>query len=546
MKTHLVLFLFLLSVLEAKSLKIASYNVENLFDMQYSGLEYKEYVPGRHHWTAPILVKKLQHTAEVICDLDADVIALQEIENDHILVRLQRVLKRVGCHYGYRAITDTKRTAVHTALLSKIPIKKHRDVVISRHGRHRSILEVDLKLKPPLKLFVNHWKSKAGPESERIVYAKALKRRIDALPKGKAYVILGDFNEDYREYQTIKPKHNDTGGRTGINHILKTIRGEEMVRLHTLEAGYHYTLWLELPRYARWSHNFFGDKEGIDAIIIPASLHDGRGWEYQEGSFGVFKPKYLFGRRGRIKRWEYKHGRHSGKGYSDHLPIHAMLTTEPEEAIAEKKKKGFWEGFWSLFGDDSRAQEQHPISSPIDTTPAATIRSISEVIAEERLSMPVMLKDVKVLFKRKDTAVIKQRPEGSAILLYRCAEAMREGYAYDITAYLKKRYKGLDELVDIAVGQERGAIETGRFIRSFSPRMLQEKRFVNEIVSDMEGRYQKHRITLDGIPCPIYFKKGVKRPREGQNIRILRAQIGYYKNHNELVVWDQDDYQVLE
>jgi len=26
----------------------------------------------------------------------------------------------------------------------------------------------------------------------------------------------------------------------------------------------------------------------------------------------------------------------------------------------------------------------------------------------------------------------------------------------------------------------------------------------------------------------------------------VRAQIGYYKNHNELVVWNQNDYQVGE
>ncbi len=545
MKTHLVLFLFLLSVLEAKTLKIASYNVENLFDMQYSGLEYKEYIPGRHQWTAPILVKKLQHTAEVICDLDADVIALQEIENDRILERLQRVLKRVGCRYGYRAITDTKRTAIHTALLSKIPLKKHRDVVISRHGRHRSILEVDLKLEPSLKLFVNHWKSKAGPESGRIVYAKALKHRIDALPKGKAYVILGDFNEDYREYQTIKPKHNDTGGRTGINHVLKTIRGQELVRLHAFEEGYHYNLWLELPRYARWSHNFFGDKEGIDAIIIPASLHDGRGWEYQEGSFGVFKPKYLFGRRGRIKRWEYSHSKHRGKGYSDHLPVYASLVLGKEGVRIDKG--GIWGKVLSLFSFDAptaappqQIVQQHVVSQ----APEAV--SIGTVITREKITVPVRLTDVKVIWKHRDSAIIKQSAEGRAILLYRCAEALKAGKRYTLTVYQKKRYKGLDELTDIRVEQTLGTVDVSAYLRAFSPALMQEKRFVNEVVSGIEGRYHKHKIILHGTACPLYFKKGLTRPKEGQKIRILRAQIGYYKNHNELVIWNPEDYQILE
>jgi len=550
---HLFAILCIFSPLfvSAKPLKVVSYNVENLFDMQRSGLEYREYIPGKHHWTEPILRKKLEHIAEVICDLDAEVIALQEVENDHILGRLQRTLRQVGCDYGYRAITDSKRTPIHNALLSKIPIKKRRDVVIFRNGRHRSILEVDLKTDPPLKLFVNHWKSKAGPESERLVYAKALMRRIVKLPKGVEYLILGDFNSNYNEYSTMEKKHNDTGGITGINQLLKTIRQGELLRLHTLTEGYHLNLWMELPPYARWSHNFYGDKEGIDAILIPASLHDGRGWEYQVNSFGVFKPKYLFGKGGRIKRWEYRHSRHTGKGYSDHLPVYAIFDTGPG-VKSTQKEPGFLEGILSLFSfTDFREKEEKsiqrvPVVAVVPLSEKREEVSISDLYNMERLEKPVSLKKVSVILRIGGSAIIKQRPEGRAILLYRCAEGMKEGREYNILAYQKKRYKGLDELTETRVERELGAIDVATFLHVFSPDLMQEKRSLNEVVQDIEGVYAKHEITVHGRRYPIYFKKGLKRPKVGQKIRILRAQIGYYKNHNELVVWREKDYRIME
>jgi len=546
-RLFLTIFLILFpAITSAQTLKIASYNVENLFDMQRSGLEYKEYLPNHHNWTEPILRKKLEHIAEVICDLDADIIGLQEVENDHILQRLQKVLKRVGCDYPYRAITDSKQTPIHNALLSKVAIQKRRDVVISRTGRHRSILEVVLREEPELRIFVNHWKSKAGPESQRLPYAKAMMRRIAALPQDSEYIILGDFNSDYHEFQVMDAKHNDTEGITGVNHILKTIRSGKMIRWHELASGYHYSLWMELPAYARWSHNFYGDKEGIDAIIIPASLHDAANWEYQQGSFGVFKPDYLFGKRGRVKRWEYTHSKHTGKGYSDHLPVYATFETGAKRTATQTSSKGLLDRVLSLFSSESSEPPPVPKEIPRITVSSVSTATIAQIIEMDNIRNPVKLDNVKVIFKHRDTVIIKQSPQGRAILLYRCAGEMEQGRAYDITAFLKKRYKGLDELVDITVREDLGMIDTTRYLQPFRAMMMQQKRYVNEVVGDLEGVYRKKMLVMGDVEMPLYFKKGVKRPKVGSRIRIKRAQIGYYKTYNELVVWETKDYQVLE
>lgn len=104
---YLLLFLLPLLLL-SKPFKIATYNVENLFDATFQGSEYEEYIPGRHNWNARMVEIKLNHTAEVICDLDADVLGLQEIENSDIFRQLIVKLKRVGCPYRYNAITHKK------------------------------------------------------------------------------------------------------------------------------------------------------------------------------------------------------------------------------------------------------------------------------------------------------------------------------------------------------------------------------------------------------------------------------------------------------
>ncbi len=544
-KLKILLILFSV-IVSAKTLKIATYNVENLFDMQYSGLEYDEYIPSRHNWTEPILRKKLEHIAQVICDLDADVVGLEEVESDRVLARLQKVLGRVGCNYPYRAITNSKQTPVHVALLSKIAFKKHRDITIYRGGRQRSILEVDLKTDPQLKIFVNHWRSKAGPESERLPYAKALKRRLDALPANSEYIVMGDFNSDYDEYQIIDKKHNDTRGVTGINNILKTIKDAKMVRLSNLQNGYLCNLWMTLAPYQRWSHNFFGDKEALDSIIIPKSMYDGAGWSYKDDSFGVFEAKYLFADHGRVYRWAYRHGKHLGKGYSDHLPVYAIFETGTD-IKNQNSKKGIWDKIIDIFslGKKKPKVPEKIISTPPPKDEKNQQTDIEALYNLSKITKPLLLNHAVVIYKHKNSAIIKQSKNGRAMMLYRCAKDLSLGGVYDLQIYKKKRYKGVDELVDVSVVSQVKSIDTSSWIRELNYDIF-DKKHISEVVKVNKAHYQNGKIKVGNRSYRIYFKRWAGRPANGVTIRIKRAIIGYYKNHNELVVWDRSDYEILE
>ena len=317
------LFLFLVSLSFGDSiLKIATYNVENLFDLEKGGYRYEEYkVNGKSLWNIKNYKIKLNNIAQVIKDIDADIIALQEIHSLSTLKDLRFALKQKGLYYQYFSIANKKNTAINVAFLSKIPFIYAKDLQVTSTYKYRNILEAKFKFNNhEFYIFNNHWKAKSGPESMRVVSAKVLKKRISQIGEDKNIILLGDFNSDYEEYIKFKRKreHNDTHGKTGINHVLKSIDpGED---------GF-YNLWYDVQEEDRYSYIYKGKKEALDNILVSHSLRDTKDVSYITGSIKSFKRNYLFKKKN-IYRWQMSYGRikkHKGKGYSDHLPVLAKF-----------------------------------------------------------------------------------------------------------------------------------------------------------------------------------------------------------------------------
>ena len=329
MKHIVLLFLLLGTLFGATHLKIATYNVENLFDLKHNGHEYKEYIPNTSsQWNKKTYTIKLKNTAKVIKDINADIIALEEIESLQALKDLRYTLKRQGLYYQYYKIANLKSTTVKVAILSKYPFVATREIHVTSSYKYRNILELKFIIdKQPLYLLVNHWKSKSGPESMRIVSAKALRKRIDTLGYDKNIILLGDFNSDYEENIKFKRKrkHNDTNGRTGINDILRTKKQKDKVSQVKFASKNFYNLWYDTEKKERYTYIFRGKKEALDNILISQSLLQKNGIEYIEGSIASFKVSYLLKGKG-FYRWQMswrKPRKHKGKGYSDHLAVSA-------------------------------------------------------------------------------------------------------------------------------------------------------------------------------------------------------------------------------
>jgi len=550
MKKITILILLLLPLLIiSKELKIASYNVENLFDTVNNGTEYDSYKPNTHNWNRSTLRKKLKNITKVICDLDADVIALQEIENANALKLLQNSLKRAGCNYRYSAITDKKGSSIQVALLSKVKIKNTKAVQVSRFKGDRDILEVTLNTKPPLTIFVNHWRSKRAKESARVKSAKALMKRIEKMPKDREYIILGDFNSRHNECSVIEDKFNDTNGVCGIDKILKTYYRNKFLKLKDKPPLdiYHYNLWSEVEPHKRWSYNYYGKKMSIDSIIISKNLNDRKGWYYKKGSFGVFKEDYLFKKNNKVFKWEYKNSKHTGKGYSDHLPVYATFATRAKRVKKETKSKEdlptqenrSWLDIllkMILPAKKDNRQEEVNVAKGI-----LKEYSVNELAKKSYVGHDVILKNACVVFKRGDTAVVKSSKNSRAITLYKCAEEVKEGICYELLVHKKKRYFGLDEIVEFDIIKKIKKIDPNKFIKKFNPKRLKSY-FVGDVVRDIKGVYNNRHIYVSGIKIKLYSK--VKKKglfKKGYKLFIKKAQIGYYKGTKELIIYSLKD-----
>ena len=332
MKIISLLFLTLSALYGGIELRVATYNVEALFDLEKKGYKYKEYKPyTKSLWNKKNYNIKLNNIARVIKDIDADIIALQEVHSIHVLKDLRLKLKQKGLYYKYYNIADKKDSAIKVAVLSKHPFIYTKEVKVTSSYSHRNIQEIKFNINDnKFYIFNNHWKAKTGPESMRIISAKALRNRIEDIGSDKNIILLGDFNSHYEENILFKRnrKHNDTNGRTGINDVLKT--KEQLLKAKQIKyiKNNFYNLWYDADKADRYSYIFRGRKEALDNIIVSQSLLDNKGIDYKHNSIHNLSKEYMLYKGKYPYRWKVSKSRipkHKGKGYSDHLPVIATF-----------------------------------------------------------------------------------------------------------------------------------------------------------------------------------------------------------------------------
>jgi hypothetical protein len=272
-------------------------------------------------------------------------------------------------------------------------------------------------------------------------------------------------------------------------------------------------LWKELPVDARWSHKFYGKKSSLDQIVIPKHMFDGKGVDYVNNSFKVFKASYLFTKKGYISKWRYKNGKHMAKGYSDHLPVYAYFDTN--SYVAERKKQN---------------------------TKKIEKKSIEYLYDIESLEGKIQLDDVVVVLKRGRNAVVKQHVDGRGIYLYGCAGRLEEGHKYDLLVEGIKTYHGLKEITHAYKLKDKGVVNGEKYI--FTADTFARKKMVqNEVIKGISGIYKNRFLYLNDKKIPIYFKKKKLAPANGSHIKIHYAHLGYYKTL-QVVIYSKKDFEI--
>jgi endonuclease/exonuclease/phosphatase family metal-dependent hydrolase len=191
--------------------KIACYNVENLFDQQDDAYTQDEGTDAKPD-------DQLEKLAQAIRSIDADVIAFEEVENRGILEQFLRTrLADLGyCNVVLVEGNDTRGIDCAIATWLPVgPVTSHRHVQFSDGSGGQMTFRRDLiqaRIQPPgataFDVFVVHLKCCGAPEDLRIRQAEAggVRQIVDGLLAHDAnaqFVICGDFNDKW-ESPTLK------------------------------------------------------------------------------------------------------------------------------------------------------------------------------------------------------------------------------------------------------------------------------------------------------------------------------------------------------
>lgn len=247
------------------SINVATFNVENLF----ARFQFKRNIKDpekmlRDGWTVNHTYfnvykeKDKSITGETIQALDADVIALQEIENLDTLRKFRTDYLGGRKSYPYAIVIDgNDPRRIDVAVLSRYPltnIQTHSHLWSTElhwylFSRDCLVADVQGPGNFTFTLFVNHFKSmidKSDPDNgrqntryKRAVQSRAVKQivtsRFGTDAGSHPFIILGDFN-DYME--------TDDQGESGISDLVEWDQTVNVVDRH--------------PEAERWTHFFKG------------------------------------------------------------------------------------------------------------------------------------------------------------------------------------------------------------------------------------------------------------------------------------------------
>ena len=477
--------------------------------MRYDGTEYNEYKPNTKYHNNKSLNKKLLNIRKVIIDINADIIALQEIESKKAFELLKDKVKI----YRYGKFLKTPQSAIGLGIMSRYPIISNKRIVVNKYDKYaRYILKSTIKIEDKkLIIYTNHWSSKRAKESKRVVYATALKNEIDTLEKNDDYIILGDLNSDYNEFETFKynKKLNNTYGITGINQILNTTIDDNFIKKQNIlkyKSRVHYNLWLELTKYNRFSAKYKGHNNTPDNIIVGSGLFDNKNISYKNNSFSVFKPSYLYKNKV-VFRWNKR----KISGYSDHLPIIATFTT-----------KSFINNTKDTNSNDTKTKNLK--------------NSIDHLYEVENVDS-YLLTNVVVIYKKDNIAIVKHTNKDSkAILIFRQNDKLQLGYSYNIVVEDIENYNGLKEIKDISYVKKVDKFDKYRELYYDATKIdLFNDKYQNQIVYNLKGKYKKGYLYFSNYKnklskIKLYYKKGQTRPEDNKNITISYGHIGIYKS----------------
>lgn len=323
-------------VLESPGIRVAFYNVENLFDTRNDPATADDsFLPeGEMQWTRERYQQKLDKLAQVILALDVpQLLGLAEVENEQVLEDLRKHRDIAAYSYEIIHFDSPDPRGVDVALL-------YRSVFFSPFLAKAVKVRLDSASVPDIlqvsgvlgergnsegntvHLLVNHWPSRSGgmqeTEAGRMLAANTLRNIVEEIFRNNQdanIIIMGDFNDEPDNRSILMEMQ---------------ARGE----MTNLDTGQLFNTVFKLDREGKGSCMNRGNWAMMDQIMISQGLLQNQKGQsdfiYRQESASVFAPDWLLEQEGTYAghpRRTFGGGQYQG-GYSDHLPVYIDLVSK--------------------------------------------------------------------------------------------------------------------------------------------------------------------------------------------------------------------------
>lgn len=323
-----------MSQTKSKSILVAFYNVENLFDtINDPKFDDEEFLPGGNNkWNTEKYRIKLENVSKVLQDIAVangnnclTVVGLCEVENKEVLEDLINTPKLKSCNFGIVHYDSRYRRSVDVALI----YQKDRMVVVNSKAyplimpndtsfNTRDQLLVSGIIDGELMHFiVNHWPSRRGGEERsaplREAAAKLCRSIVDSIYKTDSsakIIIMGDLNDD-------------PTNKSIMVHLNAKPTKEKTKKGDLYNPMYEIFVKKGIGTLA------YNDKWNMfDQLIISHSLLDKENKGYKFKKAAVFNASYLLQKEGQFAGYPFRTyvGNKFIGGYSDHFPSYIILT----------------------------------------------------------------------------------------------------------------------------------------------------------------------------------------------------------------------------
>ncbi len=315
-----------------QQIKVAFYNVENLFDTKdHPDKIDEEFTPdSKKKWTEDRYIKKLNGIYKVLSGIEGEgnvpaIIGLCEVENKTVLkdlIRQTSINERYGIvHHESPDVRGIDCALIYDSSIFKVlehealpvsfdfePETTTRDIIYAK-GQINGTEET-------LHIFINHWSSRRGglkaSEPKRVQCASVLKGKLEEIyakdPNAKV-IIMGDFNDEtdnksIAETLGVKPTSNGLASSDLFN-----------TSANLDEAG-------------KGTYNYKGNWNMLDQMIVSHGLLSDKKGLQSEDEVQIFQQDWMMyndKKKGKVPSRTYGGPNYYG-GYSDHLPIYLILS----------------------------------------------------------------------------------------------------------------------------------------------------------------------------------------------------------------------------